>query len=190
MEEQNSYSNAMLSHRVKSRLMNSGGKGKYRMEIRTAENFNGINNGQNIKNSHVKTDSPTSVNTTDVFTASKEEETLPPIFQKIKLKSDLQLLRLAKCEMEDYYKGVTSRNPLKVKNSYCQHYAKDHPEFVKSHGNLTAPSEIRGKVVRYGIPAVALGGLFAAGILSGGLALGLFGVTAALNLGEDFLSTR
>lgn len=160
------------------------------MEIKPTENFIGINNGQNIDKSPAKTDSQANINTTDVFAASKEEETLPPVFQEMKLRSDLRLLSLAKGEMEDYYKGITRRNPLKVKNSYCQHYAKDHPEFMKSHGNLTAPSEIRGKVVRYGLPALALGGLFAAGILSGGLALGLFGVTAALNLGEDFLSTR
>lgn len=160
------------------------------MEIRSTENCIGINNGQKIDKNSVNKDSQASIDTTDVFSASKEEQALPPIFQEIKLKSDLQLQSLAKSEMEDYYKGITRRNPLKVKNSYCQHYAKINPEFMKTHGNLTAPSEIRGKVVRYGLPALALGGLFTAGILSGGLALGLFGVVTAMNLGEDFLATR
>ncbi len=160
------------------------------MEIRPTENSFGINNGQIIDKNSINDDSQVSISTTDVFTTSKEKQTLPPIFQEIKLRSDLHIQRLAKSEMEDYYKGITRRNPLKVKNSYCQHYAKINPEFMKTHGNLTAPSEIRGKVIRYGLPALALGGLFATGILSGGLALGLFGVVAAMNLGEDFLATR
>ena len=160
------------------------------MDMKSVGSLGRSGDQTHLNKSVLKKDTSAKIDTTDSFSSTAKDQDIPLSLKKFKMESDMRLLKLAQGEMKDYYKGKTRRNPLKVKNSYCQHYAKINPEFAKNYGKLKAPSEIMGKLVRYGVPTLVLGGAWAAGALTGGLALGLFGVITAVNLGEDFLATR